>query len=309
MASPLLEAEITVTYPDGRTVLDRARIEAGAGELVGLIGQSGSGKSTIALAILRLLDHKGARTQGTIRFAGRDLAALPEREMRAVRGREIGLVPQSPQAALNPSLRLETHLSEAWRAHSRVPWRDRKQELRNLFETLGLPDDDGFLRRYPGQVSVGQAQRVLIAMALLHRPPLLIADEPTSALDAVTQSEVIALFGRLHRELGTSILFISHDLLSVAALCHRVSILEGGRIVETGSVGEIFRNARHPYTRRLIGALPALPFGQPGPAGPQAQLTPQLAALAGKVDAADQTRYSETEVPISRPVGGLPEES
>jgi len=296
MAEPLLEAELTVTYPGGRRVLDRARLEVRPAEVVGLIGQSGSGKSTIALAVLRLLDHRGARVQGILRFAGRDLLSLSEREMRAVRGREIALVLQSPHVALNPALRLEAHLAEAWRAHSSVPWRDQRGELRSLFETLELPGDDAFLRRYPGQVSVGQAQRVLIAMALLHRPRLILADEPTSALDVVTQAEVIALFGRLNRDFGVSVLFISHDLLSVAALCHRVSILDGGAIVETGGVEEIFHAARHPYTRRLLGALPKLPFRA------------QLASLASQLDAAGQTLYSDTDVSIPRPIGGPPQE-
>jgi ABC-type dipeptide/oligopeptide/nickel transport system ATPase component len=230
------------------------------GEVLGLVGQSGSGKSTLALAILNLVSFKGGKSSGQIWFQGSELLAVPEREMRTFRGRRIGFVLQSPLSALNPALRVETQLVEAWRAHAPVPAGGLRPMLLSLLESVALPADEALLRRYPAQLSVGQAQRILIAMAIIHRPALLIADEPTSALDAITQSEILQLLGRLNRELGMAILYISHDLLSVAGLCHRIAILHQGEIVECQSAAETFQNPAHPYTRQLIQSLPANSF-------------------------------------------------
>jgi ABC-type dipeptide/oligopeptide/nickel transport system ATPase component len=171
-----------------------------------------------------------------------------------VRGKQIGLVPQSPLAALNPNLRLGAQLTEAWRAHQRG---DR--DWTNLLESVSLPADPSFLRQYPRNLSVGMAQRFLIALAILHRPALLLADEPTSALDTLTQAEILQLFRRLNREQGIAILYISHDLASVASLCQRVAILHEGEIVECASVEKVFRDPQHEYTRRLIAAIPQHP--------------------------------------------------
>jgi ABC-type glutathione transport system ATPase component len=259
MTGPLLSVDINVDYPDKPGVLRNAAFELDPGEVLGLVGESGSGKSTLALAILRLLTWRGGRMRGRILFRGRDLAALPEREMRRVRGREVSLVQQDPISSLNPALRLRTQLNEAWRAHepfSRDTWAGRVGEL---MRSVSLPDDGDFLRLYPRQLSVGMAQRMVIAMAVLHRPSLLIADEPTSALDVITQAEILRLFARLSAELGMAILFISHDLVSVASICHRVAIMHRGEIVETGRTSRIYNDPVHPYTRELIAALPQPP--------------------------------------------------
>ncbi len=268
----VLALDISVDYAGKPAALDRVAFTVEAGETVGLIGQSGSGKSTLAMAILRLLDRGRTSIRGAVRFAGRDLLALSESEMRRVRGREIGLVLQSPSASMNPALRIEDHLSEAWRAHGGNGWRDEKPRVRELLATMGLPAEEGFLRRYPREVSVGQAQRVMIAAAILHRPKLLIADEPTSALDAFSATEVLSLLDRLNREMGMAVLFISHDLRSVAALCDRAVILEQGRVVEAGATGEIFAAITpgggigagrpvHPAARRLVEAMSTLDRG------------------------------------------------
>jgi ABC-type dipeptide/oligopeptide/nickel transport system ATPase component len=223
--------------------------------VLGLIGHSGSGKSTLALAMLRLLQPKQAKITGHVHFRGRDLLQFSEKEMRAVRGKEIALVLQSPASSLNPALRISTQLAEAWRAHASGSRQDCEAAIRDAMISVSLPADESFLRRRPSQLSIGQAQRVLIAMALLHRPALLIADEATSALDPVTQSEILALFAKLNRERNLAILYISHDLLSVRSLCHRVAILHEGEIVECARPEAVFARPVHPYTQRLVAAL------------------------------------------------------
>ena len=252
----LLQARFSVDYPNKPGVLRDVEIEIGEGEILGLVGESGSGKSTIALALLRLLEHKGASITGDILFAGQALLRLRASEMRQIRGRDIALVLQSPLASLNPALRIGTQMAEAWRAHkSGADTKQWKYRALELFERVSLPADESFLHRFPRQLSVGQAQRVLIAMAVLHRPRLLIADEPTSALDAITQSEILDLFRSLNRELNMAMLFVSHDLLAVASLCSRIAILQRGQIVETGATEQMFRDPRTADTRALLEAV------------------------------------------------------
>lgn len=260
MQEPLLSLCVDAGYPGRPNILRGVSLEMGCGEILGLVGQSGCGKSTLALAILRLLPWKRGQVDGWIRLGGRDLLGLRESEMRSIRGREISLVLQSPLSALNPALRIGDQLTEAWRAHSESF--QREECLRAIFRSLAdvsLPVDAELLRRYPAQLSVGQAQRVLIAMAILHRPALLIADEPTSALDVVTQSEILRLFSRLSRKFNMGILLISHDLLSIAAISHRVAVMDQGEIVECRPAAELFRKPAHPFTRTLIAAVPVAP--------------------------------------------------
>ena len=256
---PLMSARISADYPNKPAVLRDVSLEIYPGEVLGLVGQSGSGKSTIALALLKLLSFKGGRVTGRVDFCGRDLMKLSESEMRGVRGREISLVLQSPLSSLNPALRIGTQLEEAWRAHYSGAAGECRAAIVRALSSASLPQDDDLLGRHPGQISVGQAQRVLIAMAVLHGPSLLIADEATSSLDVITQSEILGLFGRLNRERGMGVLYISHDLLSVASICHRIAILNNGEIVECGRTEEIFNRPSHPYTQRLVAALPTLP--------------------------------------------------
>jgi ABC-type glutathione transport system ATPase component len=259
MDQRLLSLRLSVSYPGRPGVLRDLALELRRGEILGLVGQSGCGKSTLALAILKLLYLKNAKAEGSIFLNGRDLMPLKEREMRALRGKEIALVLQSPIAALNPALRIGTQLEEAWNIHQRSSRQECARKLIETLENVSLPADQQFLRKYPAQLSVGQAQRVLIAMAVLHRPALLIADEPTSALDIITQSEILQLFSALSRKLGMGILYISHDLLSVATISQRVAVMEQGEIVECRNTAEIFNNPAHPYTRKLIAALPVAP--------------------------------------------------
>jgi len=259
----LLSAQVTVRYPGKAPVLRGISLEIARGEVVGLVGQSGSGKSTLAMAILGLLGRQRAIVEGNIFFQGADLLAMRERELRNLRGRSLSLVLQSPLASLNPALQIRTQLREAWRAHSDgATSGDCDRAIQSALKSVSLPsdaDDPDFLRKHASQLSVGQAQRVLIAMAIMHRPALLIADEATSALDVITQSEILELFARLNREIGMSILYISHDLPSVAGICQRIAILHEGQIVECGPTEQVFTAPEHPYTRRLMSALPQVP--------------------------------------------------
>ncbi|HZQ94157.1 MAG TPA: ABC transporter ATP-binding protein [Candidatus Sulfotelmatobacter sp.] len=227
-------------------------------EVLGLIGQSGSGKSTLAMTMMGLFDRKRAHIEGTIEFEGRDLLQLGERELRELRGRKIALVLQSPLSSLNPVLKIRTQLREAWHAHASGSNGECDRAIGAALESVSLPSTDEFLSKLPSQMSVGQAQRVLIAMAVLHRPAILIADEATSALDVITQSEILLLFRELNRNCEMAILYISHDLASVAGLCDRVSILHEGQIVESGTTEAVLFHPQHQYTQRLMAAMPKL---------------------------------------------------
>jgi ABC-type dipeptide/oligopeptide/nickel transport system ATPase component len=239
----LLSAHFSVNYAGKPPVLRNVQLEIQRGEVLGLVGQSGSGKSTLAMAILGLLDKKRSQSEGTIRFQDSELLQLPEGDLRGLRGRAVSLVLQSPLSSLNPALKIRTQLRA-----------DCANAIHASLQSVSLPADDDFLRKYPSQMSVGQAQRVLIAMAVMHRPALLIADEATSALDVITQSEILALFRELNRSTGMAILYISHDLASVAGICDRIAILHQGEIVECGVTAQIFTNPQHEYTQRLMAA-------------------------------------------------------
>jgi peptide/nickel transport system ATP-binding protein len=254
----LVSAHFSLRYAGKPLVLRNVQMQIQRGEVLGLVGQSGSGKSTLALAILGLLDKKRSKAEGTIKFQDSDLLQLSERELRTLRGRAISLVLQSPLSSLNPALKIKTQLKEAWRAHQSGTSAECTSAIRSCLHSVSLPADDEFLGKHPAQMSVGQAQRVLIAMAIMHRPALLIADEATSALDVITQSEILALFRELNRSTGMAILYISHDLASVAGICDRIAILHKGEIVECGLTEQIFANPQHEYTQRLIAAIPRM---------------------------------------------------
>src|SRR5580698_1203299 len=257
---PLLAANFSVDYRSKTSVLRNISLRIQRQEILGLVGQSGSGKSTLSLALMGLLSSKSATVHGEILFRGEDLLKCSEKGLRSIRGKEISIVLQSPLSALNPALSIGSQLAEAWKAHEQGNDREGQSSIQSALTSVALPHDKEFLRRRPSQLSVGQGQRVSIAMAILHRPALLLADEATSALDPITQSEILTLFARLNRELDTAILYISHDLLSVAALCHRICILHEGQIVECGTPEAIFGSPQHEYTRKLVAALPSPPL-------------------------------------------------
>jgi ABC-type glutathione transport system ATPase component len=255
MSAPLLQVHLRAAYGK-RCVLEDVEFSLDAGEALGMVGTSGAGKTTLVMALLGLLPLRGGKTSGEVLIDGINLLTMPAREARQIRGRRIALVPQSPMTALNPAVSLQSHFEEAWRAHDSSGRKALESRLQQLMHEVQLPaGDDAFLRRKPGQISVGQAQRVLVALALLHRPAILIADEPTSALDPVTQAEIIKLLRQLTRRHGTALLYISHDLLSVLQLCDRLAVLHFGTIVECMQIAQI-EQAQHPATLSLLSALP-----------------------------------------------------
>jgi len=255
MSAPLMQVRLRASY-GGRCILNDVEFDLSAGEALGMVGSSGAGKSTLVMALLGLLAWRGGTVTGQVLINGCDLLSMPASEARRIRGKTIALVPQSPMAALNGVISLRAHFQEAWRAHDSSGQTSLDARLLQLLDEVQLPaGDEAFLRRKPGQISVGQAQRVLIALALLHRPSILIADEPTSALDPVTQAEIVSLLRQLSRRHGTALLYISHDLISVLQLCDRLAVLHAGVIVESMPVAQI-EKMRHPATRSLLRSLP-----------------------------------------------------
>ena len=255
MNPPVMRVRLRAEYGK-QCVLKDVAFDLCAGETLGMIGTSGAGKTTLAMALLGLLPWRGGKASGEVLIDGSNLLNLPPHEARRIRGKRIALIPQSPMSALNPAVSLRSHFDEAWRAHESTGRNALDLRLRQLMEEVQLPvSDASFLRRKPGEISVGQAQRVLLALALLHRPSILIADEPTSALDPVTQAEIIMLLRRLNRRNGTALLYISHDLVSVLQLCGRIAVLHDGTIAECIPVERI-EKAQHPATLSLLNALP-----------------------------------------------------
>ena len=229
-----------------------------AGGSLGLVGESGSGKSVTALSILRLIAPPGRITQGSIRFQGTDVLALPEAELPGLRGRDIAMIFQEPMSSLNPLMTIGDQVAEAILLHQDLSRAERRARVIELLGLVGIADPASRLPAYPHQFSGGMRQRVMIAMALACTPKLLIADEPTTALDVTIQAQVLALIARLREATGSALLLISHDLGVIAEMCERVVVLYASRVVEEGDVRAIFRRAAHPYTRGLLGAVPRL---------------------------------------------------
>jgi peptide/nickel transport system ATP-binding protein len=254
---PLLRVDLSASYA-GQDTLAGIRFELQPGEILGLVGSSGAGKSTLVLSLLGLLPWRGGRVTGSVSLRGQNLLELSEKRLRGLRGKEIALIPQSPMTALNSAISLQRHFEEAWKAHEDRNRTILAARIQDLMTEVQLPSDAEFLRRRPREISVGQAQRVLIALALLHRPALIVADEPTSALDPVTQTQVVDLLRDLNRKHGMTLLYVSHDLISVIRLCDRVAVLHQGGIVENLPVGQL-GEAQHAAMRALLRALPVPP--------------------------------------------------
>jgi oligopeptide/dipeptide ABC transporter ATP-binding protein len=248
--------ELTVTYSpeDSEPIraLDGVSIEIRTGEIVGILGESGCGKSTLASALLRLLAPHAKCEGGTILIRGRDLLNLSERELRAIRGREISLIPQDPALSLNPVMTAGSQVGEVLRAHLPLNAQQRRERVMELLREVGFDHPEEIYSAYPHQLSGGQRQRIAIAQAVACRPALLIADEPTSKLDVTLQAEIVALFSQIRRQYGTAILVISHDPALFAGFADRIAVMYAARIVEVGSSAEIFGRPLHPYTQALV---------------------------------------------------------
>jgi ABC-type dipeptide/oligopeptide/nickel transport system ATPase component len=231
------------------------------GETLGLVGESGSGKSVTAFSIIGLVQEPGRVVGGKVFFQGKDLLALPEDEMRAIRGAGIGFVFQEPMAALNPVMRVGAHIAEAMTVHGLASRHDARGRAVELLRAVKIVDPEQRVDDYPHQLSGGMRQRVMMAIALACKPPLLIADEPTTALDVTVQAQVLELLRDMKREFDLSLLLITHDFGVIAETADRVAVMYRGRIVEQGAVRDIFRNPQHPYTRGLLASIPG---GEPG---------------------------------------------
>jgi oligopeptide/dipeptide ABC transporter ATP-binding protein len=261
MTAPLLELENLRTYFYTDTgvarSVDGVSFRVGAGETVGVVGESGCGKSVTALSILRLVRAPGRVEPGSaIRFEGTDLLTLGERAMQKVRGNRIAMVFQEPMTALNPVFTIGDQIAEVARIHAGMSKRDAWQKAIEMLRLVGIPAPEQRAGEYPHQLSGGMRQRVVIAMALVMNPALIIADEPTTALDVTIQAQILELMADLTKRLGTSILLITHDLGVVAENCSRVIVMYAGEVVEEATTAELFAHPHHPYTEGLLGAMP-----------------------------------------------------
>ena len=227
------------------------------GEIVGIVWESGSGKTMTALTIAGLFKEHAVLDAGTIRLDGTDLLKLTEREMRQVQGNRIGMIFQEPMTALNPTMKIGRQVEEALRLHTDLDSRARKAAVIRALEEVELDEAEKLLSKYPHELSGGMRQRVMIAAAMICRPSLLIADEPTTALDAATQESILKLLKKLNDKYGMSILFISHNLRVVKELCTRVFVMKDGEILEEGETEVVFQNPKTEYTKALIAAIPA----------------------------------------------------
>ena len=254
---PLLQVDDLRVHFGAKNAVSGVSFAIPEGGSVGVVGESGSGKSVTSLAIMRLLAPQ-VSVEGSIRYRERDLLQLPEREMRSLRGSEIAMIFQEPMTALNPVMRVGDQVAEAVLAHQKVSSRLARDRAIEGLREVGIPEPERRIDAYPHQLSGGQRQRVMIAMALANRPKLLIADEPTTALDVTVQAQVLELLRELREKHGLAMLFISHDLGVIAQVCDAVHVMYSGRILESGSLQQVFSSARHPYTQGLLRAVPSL---------------------------------------------------
>ncbi|HJW79543.1 MAG TPA: ABC transporter ATP-binding protein, partial [Beijerinckiaceae bacterium] len=261
MSEPILSVrDLVVTFGTREGVLTAVNgvsFDLYPAEVLGLVGESGSGKSVTGLAILGLIDAPGRIASGSIMLDGAELLGRSEEALRSLRGRRLAMIFQDPMNTLNPVLRIDTQMIEAIRAHERVSERAARERARQALLRVGIPSPEERLDAFPHQFSGGMRQRIAIAIALLHRPAVLVADEPTTALDVTIQAQILAEVQSLAAETGTAMLWITHDLSVIAGLADRIAVMYAGRIVETGSVVDVLERPIHPYTDGLIGSVPS----------------------------------------------------
>jgi len=258
---PVLEVEDLRTHFFTRAgiakAVDGVSFALYRGEILGLVGESGSGKSVTGMSILGLIDPPGRIVGGAVRYRGENLATAGERRLRQLRGDRIAMIFQDPMMTLNPVLSVETQMVETVLAHEKVSRQQARERAREALVRVGIPSPDERLAAYPHQFSGGMRQRVAIAIALLHRPDVIIADEPTTALDVTIQAQILFEVQKLCRETGTALVWITHDLAVVSGLADRIAVMYAGRIVESGTTEEVINRARHPYTHGLLGSVPS----------------------------------------------------
>lgn len=282
-ADPVLRIEdLSVTFTAGRplTALSHVSLTVGRAEVVGVVGESGCGKSLTALSVMGLLPRNAAITGGSILVEGIDLRSLNERQTRDLRGRRVAMVFQEPMVALNPLMRCGRQVTEVLTVHRLMSRSGRRERTMTIFREVGLPDPATRYRQYPHQLSGGMRQRVMIAMGLAAEPSLLIADEPTTALDPTIQSQILDIFLDIRDRLGTSVLLVTHDMGVIAEVADRVTVMYAGRVVESAPVEEIFHGPAHPYTASLLASIPAR--------NPSLRESHQLPTIPGRVPALDE---------------------
>jgi peptide/nickel transport system ATP-binding protein len=257
---PLLEVrDLRVTFRSRRgtvAAVDGLSFTLHEGEVLGIVGESGSGKSVSMMSILKLIRDPNCTVEGQALFQGRDLVAMPDRELRALRGKDIAMVFQDPMTSLTPVYTVGWHIAEQIRAHEPVSKAEARTRAARLLDEVGIPDPERRLDDHPHQFSGGMRQRVVIAMALANNPKLLIADEPTTALDVTTQAQILDLLQRLQTDHGSAIIMITHDMGVVSQVADRVLVMYAGRAVEQGPRRQVFRQPQHPYTWGLLGSVP-----------------------------------------------------
>jgi len=256
--APVLQVSDLRVEVGGHAIVEEVTLAIGAGEMLGLVGESGCGKSVTALAVMRLLAEPPMRVaKGEVRLRGRDLMALDEGALRRIRGRDMAMIFQEPMTSLNPVFTVGDQIAEAVRLHTRAGRAEARARAASLLGRVGIPAPGAALDRYPHQMSGGQRQRVMIAMALACNPSLLVADEPTTALDVTVQAQILDLLDDLRRETGMAVLLITHDLGVVSQYCDRVAVMYGGRVVEEAPAATLFAHPRHRYTQALLRTIPA----------------------------------------------------
>ena len=265
--NPLLAiSDLSVTFATDRgqvQALDSVSLSLNAGETLAVVGESGSGKSVTALSILGLLGDSGRVSDGSIEFDGEDLTRVSGQRLREIRGNQIAFIFQEPMSSLNPVLTIGTQVAEPIWLHHRKSWSEAFEQAGELLQRVAIPDAVKRLEDYPHQFSGGMRQRVMIAMALACQPKLIIADEPTTALDVTVQAQILSLLKNLTKEANSSLILITHDLGVVARYADNVAVMYGGRVIETASARELYKNPQHPYTEGLMASIPKLD-GDPG---------------------------------------------
>ena len=314
MTEPLLSVEQLQTHfatSDGiNRAVDGVSFHVSAGETLAIVGESGCGKSVTAMSILRLIPEPPGKIAGAIKFQGRDLLKLSDREMRDIRGNSISMIFQEPMTSLNPVLTVGRQIGETLRLHQGMSANQAEEKAVEMLELVGIPEARRRVREYPHQLSGGMRQRVMIAIALACNPKLLIADEPTTALDVTIQAQILDLMRDLKHRVGAAIVLITHDLGVVAEVAERVIVMYAGRKVEEATVAQLFANPRHPYTQGLLGSVPKLGSSLTGETTRLAEIPGLVPSLKRKLEGcvfASRCQYA-TEL-CRQVVPGLEEKS